>query len=289
MVFESLDQFLAKAVAGLPKGPVAMIFVEDRVEVASTVVHHCQLGFSTVIVLAPKGFAFDPNWPEAVRCVRYDVFAENAVTSAVTRISAALPGRWCYYCYNAEYLFYPFMEDRTVGEMLAFHGEERRSAMLSYVVDLYAQDLTDHPDAVSRATAHLDKSGYYALARKDPDNNYQPKERQLDFYGGIRWRFEEHVPEEKRRIDRIGLFRAKPGLELKQDHCFNDEEYNTYACPWHHNLTVAICSFRTAKALRSNPGSRHEIDTFTWHNSVPFDWSSRQLLELGLIEPGQWF
>ena len=47
----------------------------------------------------------------------------------------------------------------------------------------------------------MDKSGYYALARKDAQNELE--ERQLDFYGGLRWRFEEHVPALRRRIDRI--------------------------------------------------------------------------------------
>ncbi len=54
-------------------------------------------------------------------------------------------------------------------------------------------------------------------------------------------------------------------------------------------LTAAVCSFRTAKALRTNPGSRHAIQTFRWPNSVKFDWHSQQLMDLGLMEPGQWF
>ncbi|MEO0691749.1 MAG: hypothetical protein AAFY90_02620, partial [Pseudomonadota bacterium] len=207
----------------------------------------------------------------------------------VNRIIEAAEGLWLYYCYNAEYLFYPFSESRTVGEMLTFHTEERRDAMLTYVVDLYADNTDDFPDAVSLERAHLDKSGYYALARTDPDNHNHPRERQLNFYGGLRWRFEEHVPEPRRKIDRISLFRAKPGLRLRPDHTFNDEEYNTYACPWHHNLTAAICSFRTAKALKTNAGSTFEIDSFQWHNSIPFEWRSQQLLDLGLMEPGQWF
>ena len=88
---------------------------------------------------------------------------------------------------------------------------------------------------------------------------------------------------------RIALFRTKPGLVLRPDFTLSDEEYNTYACPWHHNITTAIASFRTAKALRSNAGSRFDIHDFTWHNSTPFDWHSQQLMDLGLMEPGQWF
>ena len=160
--------------------------------------------------------------------------------------------------------------------------------MLCYAIDLYAGDLEAHPNAVSIDDAYMDRSGYYALGRNDPATTY-PKERQLDFFGGLRWRYEEHVPPERRKIDRIALFRAKPGLELRPDHTFNDEEYNTYACPWHNNLTAAVATFRTAKALKRNPGSAFEIETFRWHNSVPFEWHSRQLLDLGLMESGQWF
>jgi hypothetical protein len=87
----------------------------------------------------------------------------------------------------------------------------------------------------------------------------------------------------------MSLFRATPGLRLLPDFTLTDEEMNTFACPWHHNLTAAVCSFRTAKALRANPGSRHAVPTFRWHNSVPFDWHSQQLMDLGLMEPGQWF
>ena len=161
--------------------------------------------------------------------------------------------------------------------------------MLTYVIDLYAGDLAAHPDGVALDDAWLDRKGYYALARKDPGNDWQPRDRQLDLFGGLRWRFEEHIPYAKRRIDRISLFRAKPGLKLLPDFTLSDEEMNTHSCRWHHNLTAAVCSFRTAKALRTNPGSRHAIPTFRWPNSVRFDWNSQQLMDLGLMEPGQWF
>jgi len=87
----------------------------------------------------------------------------------------------------------------------------------------------------------------------------------------------------------VALFRTVPGLRLRGNHTLNVAEYNTYACPWHHSLTAAICSFRTAKALKRNPGSTYDIHSFRWHNSTPFEWHSRQLLDLGLMEPGQWF
>ena len=289
MRYQSLDAFLSDRRQALAKGPVALILVEDAVEVDSTLRHHLDLGFREVVAFMPAAFDLAGDVADRIRRVDHDIKRGPGAIETVNRMSAAAPGLWMYYCFNAEYLFYPFCETRTIGEMLTFHAEERRDAMLTYVIDVYARDLVRHPDAVSLEDAHLDRSGYYALARTDLNNHNHPRERQLDFFGGLRWRYEEHVPAKSRKIDRIALFRAKPGLVLRPDHTFNDEEYNTYACPWHNNLTAAIASFRTAKALKRNPGSTFDIETFLWHNSAPFEWHSRQFLDLGLMEPGQWF
>ena len=289
MQYDSVQTFLKDGASALAKGPVCIVLVEDSVEVSTTLRHHQQAGFATVVVFMPKQFDLPRDLQESVHRIDYTVGLDGAMEDAVNHVIAAAPGVWMYYCFNAEYLFHPFCETRSVGEMLSFHTEERRDAMLAYVVDLYSDDLGRNPDAVSLDHAHLDRSGYYALARPDVANHNHPKERQLDFFGGLRWRYEEHIPALRRKIDRIALFKAKAGLELRADHTFNDEEYNTYACPWHHNITVAICSFRTAKALKQNPGSTFDIETFKWHNSAAFEWHSRQLLDLGLMEPGQWF
>ena len=287
MQYRSIEEFLNRP-ARWAKGPLAMVFVEDEVEIDTTLRHHRDCGFATIVAFMPDAFALPADLADEVHRVRLDTLRPGVLPETVNRVIGAAPGLWMYYCYNAEYLFFPFCETRSVGEMLSFHTEERRDAMLTYVVDLYADDLAACPTAVSLERAHLDRTGYYALARIDGESGHA-RERQLDFFGGLRWRFEEHVPRTSRRIDRIGLFRARQGLTLLGDHTFDDDEYNTYACPWHHNLTAAICSFRTAKALKRNPGSTFAIDSFRWHNSTPFDWHSRQLLDLGLMEPGQWF
>lgn len=289
MQYSNLSQMIASEASRLAKGPIAIVMVEDDVEVATTLRHHVEMGFKATIALMPAAFTLPRDLEGSVIRVDYDMSPEDAMETAINTMIDPLAGAWLYYCYNSEYLFYPFSETRNIVEMLAFHTDERRDAMLAYVVDLYADDLGQYPNAVSLDRAHMDRSGYYALARLDPEENYHPKERQLDFYGGLRWRYEEHVPYLRRKIDRIPLFRAKKGLRIKWDHTFNDEEYNTFACPWHHNITAAICSFRTAKALKTNPGSKSDITNFVWHNSAPFEWHSRQLLDLGLMEPGQWF
>lgn len=289
MRYAGLQEFLSKGPLARSKGPVAMIFAEDMVEVDTTVRHHLDTGFRDLLLFAHDEVALPAALEERIHRIAYDVHGDDAVPAAVNAVNDAAPGLWMYYCFNAEYLFFPFCETRNVREMLAFHTEERRDAMLTYVIDLYAGDLSRHPNGVSLEDAHLDRSGYYALGREDPENGYAKKDRQLDFFGGLRWRFEEHVTWTKRKIDRISLFKSRPGLKLRWDFTFDDEEYNTYACPWHHNLTAAVCSFRTAKALMTNPGSRFDIHNFRWHNSTEFQWHSQQLMDLGLMEPGQWF
>lgn len=284
----SLPDFLKSDPAVLRRGPIAVILIEDDAAVAETLHHHARIGFRHILALSPDPVAIPEDLAPRVTNLRWNTRRAQAHQEAVNAVLAAVPaGTWLYYCYNTEFLFFPFSETRTVGELLAFHAEERRDAMLTYVVDLYAPDLSRDPDAVNLTEAMFDRAGYFALGRKGPDGH--PLERQLDFHGGLRWRFEEHIAPASRRIDRIALFRAAPDLRLEANHCFNIPEYNTYACPWHHNLTAAIASFRTAKALATNPGSREAIGSFWWRNSEPFQWKAQQLLDLGLMEPGQWF
>jgi hypothetical protein len=290
MNFDNLDQFSKVAPGSFGKGPAAMLIAEDGIEVASSMAHLRSLGFRHIFVLAPPDLAVPPLVDDIkvqLHVIRARTRAPGATQAAMNILIDKMPGEWLHYCYNGEYLFYPFCEDRSVGEMVTWVMEERRSAILTYVIDLYAPDLRSHPNAVSLDSAMLDSSGYYAEGRTD--TNGHAKERQLNFYGGLRWRFEEHVSKPKRKIDRIALFQAAPGVRLLDDHTLSDDEMNTFACPWHHSLTAAICSFRVAKALRSNAGSRYDIADFRWHKSTQFHWSSLQLMELGLMEPGQWF
>ncbi|MEM9584719.1 MAG: hypothetical protein AAGA08_16535 [Pseudomonadota bacterium] len=286
MHHSSLSAFIKAAPTALkPKGPYAIVLLEDAIEVQSTIAHCLKNGFTEVLVFGNP--ELHPEDAPGVHLISHNMHATDALTEVVNTVIAACPGQWLHYCYNAEYLYFPFCESRNVRELTLFNMEERRDTIMTYVVDLYSSDLGKHPNAVSIEDAHLDRSGYYALQRFTQDGH--ALERQLDFFGGLRWRFEEHVPWAKRRIDRVALFRSYKGLELRADHTFNDEEYNTYSCPWHHNISATLCSFRTAKALMSNPGSMYAIPHFWWKNSEKFEWNSNQLMELGLMEPGQWF
>lgn len=285
MTLALMESLLSNPLPGLRKGPVALVFDEDGVALTETVAHCLKLGFAAVAVFTPNPEALPDH--ERVVPVRTERLIPEQVFAIINTVIEALPDIWLHYCYNAEFLHFPFCETRSVAEMLAFHAEEKREAVLTYAVDLYARDLGAAPNAVDLSECYFDRSGYYAEQRVGEDGVWL--DRQWDFKGGLRWRFEEHIPESKRRIDRIGLFVSKPGVVLSSDHTLNSAEMNTVSCPWHHNLTAAICSFRVAKALRANPGSRELIEGFHWQNAARFEWSSQQLMDLGLMEPGQWF
>lgn len=287
MHYADTNAILADAGKTLQGGPVGLIFIEDDHEVASTLAHMGKLGFGHLIAVCNAQTTLPDDVPENLHRLDCDVTADGILQTVINSLITALPGAWLSYCFNAEYIFFPFCEHRSVPEMLHFMQEERRDTVMSYIVDLYAADLGAHPSGVDRESACFDKSGYYALARKDALG--EVLDRQLDISGGLRWRFEEHIARDRRRVDRVTFFRAQAGLEMQPDRTFNIAEYNTHSCPWHNNLTAAVASFRTAKALRRNPGSRGAISSFHWSQSERFDWSSQQLLDCGMMEPGQWF
>ena len=286
MQFKSLDRMISSAPLRPGKGPpAAVVFAEDAVEVRATLRHCLGLGFDPVILIDSFGVSLGPDL-DAVLVAPVAFRDYGDISGILNLLIEALEGRWLHYCFNAEFLFFPFCESRRISDVVIFMEEERRTSVQAYVVDLYSDDLGRDPLGVSLDHAHLDRSGYYGLNRR-ADGQYL--DRQFDIFGGLKWRYEEQVPRPLRRIDRIGLFRSARGLQIGPDLLFNDAEYNTISCPWHNNMTVAVASFRTAKALRHNPRSREVIDSFVAPQSEPFRWSSQQLMELGLMEPGQWF
>lgn len=267
------------AIGPKKNGPVAIVFAEDEIGLAETLAHNVKLGFENLVVVSP--IALMGAYGE-ISIIQIETKDANATRDAMNLIAQFYFDRWVFFCHNAEFLYFPFCETRTIHDFVGFLEEERRHAAFGAIIDLYPADLTAHPNGFDLATAHLDASGYYAMDRPN-------KDRQIEVYGGLRWRYEEYVPWERRRIDRIPLIKSQTGLEWIDDMSVNIDESNTYAAPWHHSSTVTLCSFRAAKYLRTNPEPARNIDSFIWGRSVPFDQSSEQLMRLGFMEPGQWF
>lgn len=281
---DSLDQFLKLHAKNL-LSPIAVILAEDGLELESTVKHHHDLGFKSILVIGAIEHIDLEKYSGAYGIAAQLNRTEESI-ELLNQIIKATTDKWLYYCFNAEYLFFPHSETRTIQDIIMFVEEERRAAVFTYAIDIYSQDLSANPNGVDLGTAQLDSSGYYGTELFDGPETV---ERQTEIYGGLRWRFEEHIPWEKRRIDRIALFKSEKDLVIGADMRLSVPEMNTVSCEWHNNLTIAVMSFRVAKALMHNPGSAEKIGNFNWAGSQKFEWNSKQLLELGFIEPGQWF
>ena len=282
MAEQSLKDIVRKA--GTWTGPIAAIFVEDDVLIEETLRHHIALGFRTLLVLTPEPLDLAQDVKDHVIPVRLVQDTPGSVANAVELIGRHIGQKWLFWCFNAEFLFFPFCETRSIAGLLAFHAGEQRRSMPALVVDLYARDLTKDADGASLSDAWLDGAGYCAEYPSGSDGNLRPQ-----IYGGLRRRYVEFVPLQNRRIDRFPILRGDSTLRLDPLARPVCQDLTTWQSPWHRNTTAAICSFRAAKALRRNPGSWAAIQSFHWRGSVRFDWTSDQLLALGMMESGQWF
>ena len=121
--------------------------------------HHIRLGFKQIIVSAESLPEVDEDTLTEVSTVCVDTFADDCVERTVNTLMPHMEGAWVYVGFNAEYLFFPFSSTRSVAELLAFHTEERRGSMLTYVIDLYAGDLSAYPTGVNVDYAYLDRAG----------------------------------------------------------------------------------------------------------------------------------
>jgi hypothetical protein len=62
---------------------------------------------------------------------------------------------------------------------------------------------------VDVTNAYFDRLGYFAETQRDAE--HRPLEQQLNIYGGLRWRFEEHVPWHKGALIAWLFFKACVG------------------------------------------------------------------------------
>ena len=79
----------------------------------------------------------------------------------INRLIASVPGLWLFYCFNAEYLFFPFCETRSVGELLTFHTEERRDELRRDIRELDA--LIDDLITMARYDAGFSRDGWESV------------------------------------------------------------------------------------------------------------------------------
>ena len=131
MDYPNLTSFIKSEGGSLAKGPIALLFIEDDVEVETTLDHHIKQGFKQITVLAKSLPDIDEDTLTQVSTVYVNTFADDCVQRTVNTLMPHMAGAWVYVGFNAEYLFFPFSNSRSVSELLASHTEEHRGSMLT--------------------------------------------------------------------------------------------------------------------------------------------------------------
>lgn len=275
MQFRTVAEF-ARARPRLPRGVVAVLLCESRLHAAASARRLAAQGAAAVIVV---GEAPAVELPCPV--VRIDEEPrEGQVAGLLNGLFDALAGRWVLWLWNGEFFVFPYGETRTLADLAQFLDDERRVSVFTYALDLYADDLPREREPPEEARLFFDRLGYHAFPRPD---------RQLRLFGGLGWRFEELTPAHMHQLGRATLLRPARGVHMGRDLLFEDPAYSSVSAPWHHSPTAAVMTLRRSWRIFAHPRFPDLRRSLHWHGTTPFEWSSRQLLELGMIEPGQWF
>ena len=279
MKFDTVWAFV-KARPTLPGGVVAVLLCETRAQVAATAHRLQRQGACAILALGSEEET--AGLPElSIPVVR--IAERPTQRSGWTLLNAlidALSERWVLWLWNGESFVFPFGETRTLSDLTAFLSDERRRMLFTYALDLYAHDLPQGDADPEDLDLCFDRAGYHAFPRE---------EQTLRLFGGLGWRFAEFTPKEIQQIGRASLFRAERGVWLDRNYLFSVPEYQSVQCKWHHNPTAAMMTLRRPRKIMAHPRFHEVRGKLMWHGSQRFDWTSRQLLELGMIEPGQWF
>ena len=93
MDYPNLTSFIKSEGGSLAKGPIALLFIEDDVEVETTLDHHIKLGFKQIIVLAKSLPDIDEDTLTQVSTVYVNTFADDCVQRTVNTLMPQRRGR----------------------------------------------------------------------------------------------------------------------------------------------------------------------------------------------------
>ncbi len=261
----------------LPEGVVAILFCETRMQVAVPARRLEAQGAVAIIAIGMNVELDDITIPVLhidERPTQRDAWKQ------LNTLIAALAGRWLLWLWNGEFFVFPYGENRTLGDLTAFLSDERRPSVFTYVLDLYGNDLPGPLEDPADEELCFDRIGYHAFPQG---------EHELRVSGGLGWRFAEFGSRDMEQIGRASLFRANRDILMDRRYVFADAAYNSVQCKWHHSPTAAMMTLRRSRRIMAHPDFHAVREKLMWAGSERFDWTSRQLLELGMIEPGQWF
>lgn len=277
MTYQTIAEFVQRGARDLPAGMVGIVLCESTLHASEAAARLARQGVAAVIAVGPG------VEPEAVSCPVFQIAerpAGHGPAEQLNLLTDALAGRWVVWLWNGEFLLFPFCETRRLAELAAFLTDERRCGLYTYALDLYSHDLPEASVAPDGVSLSFDNAGYYAFPREN---------KELKVFGGLGWRFQELLPRGMQQIGRTSLFLARKGVHMGRDMIFENADYASVSCPWHNNPTGAVMSLRRTRRIMAHPNFNQMRGKLDWSGTEPFSWQSAQLLEHGMIEPGQWF
>ncbi|MGG7567028.1 hypothetical protein ACQ5SO_12815 [Rhodovulum sp. DZ06] len=299
-----VDQGL-KGLRAAPPGPVAALLCDGALMAAASARWALRLGAAALVVIGPDAAlrraaaaAQDLGLsPAALVPVPAGPVGRDAAPAWLAALAPALDGRWVLPLFNGEFPVFPWCESRGLADLAAFQEGERRRGVGGWVVDMHAPGLAaaaeaDDPDWAPPGRALYDLGGCFALTgapepwEAEGAGPVPPEAPRL--YGGVGWRFQERFARPP-RLDRTAFFRAFAGMTPDETFRLGDPKADGLSGAWHRSPTMAVMSFRTARALLAQPEMAENPPELGWSGARSWGWSSGELLDAGVIEPGQWF
>ncbi|MEM7423648.1 MAG: hypothetical protein AAF334_07975 [Pseudomonadota bacterium] len=261
----------------LPSGVIGVLLCDGSDSADLSAAHLASLGVSAIVSVGASG----PLQTVPVPLLRVaEAPGRFGATTALNRVIDAFDGQWLLWLWAGEYFFYPYVETRSIGDFTAFLNDERRHVAFTYALDLYGPELPEVGHDPRAAELYFDRSGYYG---------FNSEQRELSLYGGLVWRFGELSAFREQQLGRPSLFRARAGIYPGRNGRFAVPDLNSVSCPWHNSPTAAVMTLRHARQIMATEGFALRSENLIWQGSERFTWTSEQLLDLGMIEPGQWF
>lgn len=292
------------AYAPAPAGGIIAIVTYRREAplLAAFLSHHRRLGITSFVFLdlSPEG-SLAVRLQDEVDCTvwrpRRAVRGERALAWGNALRNRHARARWCLSLDACDFFVFARCETRPLAGLTDFLQSEHRDHLYALVIDMYG----DGPAAemtLSSAADPLqlmplfDPSGYLTQAA-GPD-------RSVAVSGGVRRRrLFRTMPAEAPRLDRIPLVRWQRGYAYVDDtRRLRPSRLNEPHAPWHSSPTGCLLRFRLIASQDRRTGDDGALtrdddavlssETLRTEVSRRFNGSD-DLVDCGLLNPGQWF
>ena len=216
-------------------------------------------------------------------------------------------GHWCLTCDPDEFLVYPYIEDRNLHELTEFLASEKRDHLFCLMLDMYGKGSVKDTHCLPgkdpvEVAPYFDRLGYVQT----------PNEFNGDVYiqGGVRRRVMfADAPERAPALNKTPLILWKPyysyisSMHVASPKRLNRPHSTKHICPTGCILHYKFLSVISAKAAEEMERKQHYDNSVEYrrYNSVlqredeffceisTRYAGSKQLVDLGLMNTGQWF